>query len=67
MRRRVTLGVLVAVVAGWVLSGVGGPPRAAAGQPRPGAAISQGCHIHSRVTVDRSAAIVILLRTCDRP
>ena len=73
MWRRVTLGVLVALAAAWVLTCTGGSPPATAArplaaspQPRPGA-VSQDCHIHSRVTVDRSPAIMILLRICNRP
>ena len=77
MWRRVALGVIVALAAGWVLTGVGGPSPATAargsnawagqGPPRPQNAVSNNCRLHARVTIDRSPAVMVALRICTRP
>ena len=72
------LGVLVALAAGGVLTGAGASPPATAARGATGSAwagppqsrmnaVSNGCRLHARVTVDRSAAVMIALRICMRP
>ena len=77
MVRRVVLGAVVALAAGWVLTGAGGSPPARSAEPapvvaanvppHPDRATSSECTLHARVTVDRSPAVMVALRICLRP
>ena len=76
MWRRIALGAVVALAAGALLTGVGTSPPASAtpgatgspwgGPPQSRLAMSNGCRIHARVTVDRSSAVMVALRICMR-
>jgi hypothetical protein len=71
------LGVLVALTAGGLLTGVGASPSATAargatgspwgGPPHSRPVVSNECRLHARVTVDRSSAVMVALRICMRP
>ena len=66
-----TFGALVALVAGLLLTGVGGstPPTSAHARSGalPSTPLPADCRLHARVTVDRSAAVIATLRICLRP